>query len=447
MRRDSLHQPTASTPTPSRLGDLRILRSSSMASINRSVSMAHLRSLETSKAPGLWGLPSSQSINNLRNSHTIGRMNGSSGQFKMNKQEKSLDSSDDESLSSDENDLYHRTNLRPSTPPKPNMLRQLRRSSTTNTTTNNNAQMYSSSADRHGPAKSTNSHTTPLLLGTLGKSESKSTARKNWSNNFELRPAKSEYNLNMSRDSQAAHATNVIVGQRGSASNNSGGFLPAQTNSPSSGFWSNPSASQSGHPVYGNGSFINEDKTFDLAGSNPATIPLTAELFQHIVDELNHLATYAKKVYHRSAAANNAPLCNLLAEGVSKTYVNLATIVPPPQLLPGSTSHFHPHHSFVTHNENVLQRDTKETLNIGNDNHPSDRSMDAVPTITSNDTQSVECNSLLNGNNQTGSNSLTSDSASSLPQDSLAMNLLQQYSERLLSMVEQRISSKGSDRK
>ena len=69
-------------------------------------------------------------------------------------------------------------------------------------------------------------------------------------------------------------------------------------------------------------------ENFDLTNINPATVPLSSELFQHIVDELNHLGTFAKKVHYRAQAENNQKLSNLLVQGVSKAYVNLATIVP-----------------------------------------------------------------------------------------------------------------------
>jgi hypothetical protein len=432
-----MHEPTASTPTPSRLSDLRISRSSSMASINRSDSMAQLRPLETSKAPGLWGSPSSQSINNLRNSHTISRINTSSNQFKVNKPEKSLDSSDDESLSSDENDLYHRTNLRPSTPPKPNLLRQLRRSSTTTSAlfTSSNANLP---AHLHNHPAHTNGQNSPVLIGTLDKSSLKGTSRKNWSHNFELRPAKSEYNLNMMNRENSS--VNLNSSNQNYHNQQNGTLNKSQTNSPSSGFWSNSGTAQSGYANYGPSSYAGEEKGLDLSAANPATVPLTAELFQHIVDELNHLATFAKKVYHRSAAAHNSPLCNLLAEGVSKAYVNLSTIVPPAPLPPATN-----YTTTKLGTQSISNR--RDTTDYHSQDRHSERSLDTSQNSNTIEVQSNDGHSLLNGNTAPGSNSLTSDSASSLPQDSLAMNLLQQYSERLLSMVEQRISNKVSDRK
>lgn len=412
-----------------------------MASINRSDSLAHLRPQEQpSKAPGLWGSPSSQSIHTLRNSSTTGRLSSASGQFKQSKSGGRLDSSDDESLSSDENDLYQRTNLRPSTPPKPNIFRQLRRSSTTTTT---NLFCTSGTNLAGNPAQSGGSGAnTPLLLGTLGKQDGKST-RKTWSNNFELRPAKSEYNLNfMGREHSHGHGHTPSSNAQSGHQLTPIGLQKSQTNSPSSGFWSNPGAPGQSQPHHlQTGSFMSEDKTFDLVGSNPSTVPLTAELFQHIVDELNQLATYAKKVYHRSSAAENQPLCRLLEEGVSKAYVNLSTIVQPAQPAGGSQLGS-PAGSGSDHQSSgrSICRETSALHLSRSDEH---RPTDALQQLHQLGDHQSDTHSLLNGVHQASSNSLTSDSASSLPQDSLAMNLLQQYSERLLSMVEQRFSGTG----
>lgn len=133
----------------------------------------------------------------------------------------------------------------------------------------------------------------------------------------------------------------------------------------------------------GGGDMILNDK-FDLSSSNPASIPITVDLVHHVVDELNHIATYAKKIYHRCSAAGNLSLCNLLVDGISKAYVNLSTVVPP--------------------------------LFSNGD----------VPMMPS-----------------------PVDPTSSLPPENMihTMNLLQQYSDRLVSMVEQRMTKENQAKK
>lgn len=398
-------QPNGSTPTHKPIR-VRMSRSSSMASISKNDSL--VRTLDNNKPQGLWN-SSSLSINTLRSNSSV---QNSFNKFNHHNKHHRKASSDDES-SSDENDLYHRISQRPSTPPKPT-LRQLRRSSTTSNNlfppTNNNA--------------NNNSANLTLQQNNASSSAIKSTHktsspnRKSWSNNFELRPAKSEYNLNS-------------MGQE-------------TVNSPSSGFWSNQSNSgNNGHQS--NGTMTNGNlkmtgskqntigyENFDLTNINPATVPLTSELFQHIVDELNHLGTFAKKVHYRAQAEENDKLCNLLKEGVSKAYVNLQTIVPFSSNNVLSITKSLAKESTYNHHHNLTNL-TNNNLN----GHHGDSSN------TDHDTEEDNLTSPSNNNAAVGHVSLTSDSASSsLPQESLAMNLLQHYSERLLSMVEGQIRNK-----
>lgn len=294
----------------------RIQRSISSNTLNRGSSASNLRSLSQYKPQGLWG----SSINSPSN--VFKASSSQSALLSHIKKKKDFvngdqDSSDDDSSLSD-SETYSRT-LRPGTPPKPNIFRQIRRSST-----------------------SQNVPTAKPSEYIMHRS------RKLW-DNFELRSSKSEYNLN-------------YIGQENIS-------MPSRSNTSTpinSGLWGIRSHTEN----------VENDK-FDLSSSNPATAQLTTELCQHIVDELNHIATFTKKIYHRCYNMGKTSLCSLLVDGVSKAYVNLSTVVPPP------------------------------------------------PT---------------NGDVSTIANS--SDYANSLPPESMinTMNLLQQYSDRLLSMVEQRMT-------
>jgi len=401
---------------------VRMSRSSSMASINKNDSLA--RNLDSNKSQGLWNSPSALSINTLRSNSSAQNSFNKFNNHHNNKSHHRKASSDDES-SSDENDhdLYHRISQRPSTPPKPMKpsIRQLRRSSTTsnnlfpatNNASNNSANLTLQQQNNNQNTIKSTSH------------KQSSSNRKSWSNNFELRPAKSEYNLNLNSMGQET------------------------VNSPSSGFWSNQSNSGN-HQM--NGKMMNGSKqlskqtiayeNFDLTNINPAMVPLSSELFQHVVDELNHLSTFAKKIHYRAQAEENEKLCNLLKDGISKAYLNLATIVPfsSNNVLPIAKSlnnskqetlnnnNFNNHHHNLSNNNNN---------NLSNGHH-------ADSSNTDHDTEEdINMSSPLNNNATVGHVSLTSDSASSsLPQESFAMNLLQLYSERLMSMVENKIGSK-----
>ena len=202
---------------------VRMSRSSSMASIKND---SLLRNLENNKPQGLWNSPSSLSINTLRSNSALTAAAAAQNKFnhlntKLNSHHHHLPkSSDEEESSSDENDLYHRISQRPSTPPKPN-IRQLRRSSTTSNNlflTNNNNNLISNNTNNSSHSNSVNltlQQNASLTSATAAAKSAHKPNRKSWSNNFELRPAKSEYNLNS-------------MGQE-------------TINSPSSGFWSNHS--------------------------------------------------------------------------------------------------------------------------------------------------------------------------------------------------------------
>lgn len=413
------HNGSATQHKPIRV---RMSRSSSMASINKNDSL--LRSqMENYKPQGLWNSPSSLSINTLRsNSSATAQANSSGGAFNKFNHSKLAHhhrkSSDDES-SSDENDLYHRISQRPSTPPKPNIRQTLRRSSTTS----NNLFLPNNSNASGSPAHNSSANFTLQNASSTVKSTHKAN-RKSWGNNFELRPAKSEYNLNS-------------MGQE-------------TVNSPSSGFWSNHSNNgQTNGQMNGQRSASGKPndaidyENFDLTNINPATVPLSTELFQHIVDELNHLGTFAKKVHYRAQAENNQKLQNLLVQGVSKAYVNLATIVPfsSNNVLP-ITKSLNNKELATANYHNGVNLMSSGNLSNSNGQHTADSSN------TDHDTEEDNhLSSPLNNAATVGHVSLTSDSASSsLPQESLAMNLLQHYSERLLSMMENQMRNSNKDK-
>lgn len=242
-----------------------------------------------------------------------------------------------------------------------------------------------------------------------------------------FRPAKSEYNLNsMGQDT---------------------------LNSPSSGFWSNHSNSneqrQQNQLINGNLKKASSKQhtigydNFDLNTVNPATVQLSSELFQHIIDELNHLSTFAKKIHYRAQAEENEKLCNLLIEGVSKAYVNLATIVPfsSNSILPITKSLNNGKES--TNNLNYSTNLNNLSNNLKNGQRQQNNDSSNTDHDTEEDVKSNLSSPLNNNKAAIDHVSLTSDSASSsLPQESAAMNLLQMYSERLLSMVENQVKSK-----
>ncbi|RWS13443.1 alpha-actinin: sarcomeric-like isoform X4 [Dinothrombium tinctorium] len=239
-------------------------KSVSNVALNRSEPTPQIKTMPRFKSQGLWSAAAAtpSSRNSGRLSAPLQRQYNSRRNLSNDP-----DLSDDNSSSSSENCPRA---LRPGTPPKPNILRQIRRSSTSQVVVHNNEM---------------NSGMQPKPTRRL------------W-DKFALRSAKSEYNLNFAGRETPQNRYH--------------------TPSSNSSLWTG----QSPETVY-------NDK-FDLAATNPATIPLSHELCHHIVDELNQIATYAKKIYHRSAAEGNTILCNILVDGISKAYVNLSTVINPP---------------------------------------------------------------------------------------------------------------------
>lgn len=228
-------------------------------------------------------------------------------------------SSDDESTTDDDesSSSFIRT-LRPGTPPKPSILRQVRRSSTSHVVPN--------TMPKSGDAGTTRSGRT----------------RKLW-DNFELRSSKSEYNLS-------------FVGRDLSATQRSS----SKVNLVAPSVW--------------------DQNRIDFSSVNPATIDLTRDTCEQAMEELNFMAIFVRKLFKRSQTAGKTDLTNLLSDGVISTYQTLAAVRDPQS---AATTLRSPSKSFISHPQVADE--------IG-----------APSAVT--------------------------------------MNLLQQYSDRLMSIVEQRMS-------
>ena len=120
---------------------------------------------------------------------------------------------------------------------------------------------------------------------------------------------------------------------------------------------------------------------FNLSSTNPATVELDRDICEKAVRELAFVSAYIRKLHRRAATSGNIALSNLLQEGVSKCYFNLSSVYPAP-----------------------------DTATL------------ARRKLPAHDT----------------------DSTNSLPPETMsqAMNLLQQYSDRLLNLVEEKITRK-----
>lgn len=198
-------------------------------------------------------------------------------------------SSDDESSTDDESSSSFIRTLRPGTPPKPSIMRQVRRSSTSHVMPNNTL-----------PSFRQHHHLPP-------QTESRGRTRKLW-DNFELRSSKSEYNLNFAGRSESR------------------------------------SASRSASRVNLAGSLF-ENNRIDFASENPATIELSQETCEQISEELNFFAIFLRKLFKRSQTSGNHRLADILNQGVNRTYQTLNAVAPLPSStssLPRSSSQVHP---------------------------------------------------------------------------------------------------------
>lgn len=194
-------------------------------------------------------------------------------------------SSDDESSTDDESSSSFIRTLRPGTPPKPSIMRQVRRSSTSHVMPNNTL-----------PSFRQHHHLPP-------QTESRGRTRKLW-DNFELRSSKSEYNLNFAGRSESRSASRVNLA----------------------------------------GSFF-ENNRIDFASENPATIELSQETCEQVSEELNFLAIFVRKLLKRSKALGDHRLTDILNQGINRTYQTLNAVAPLPSStssLPRSSSQVHP---------------------------------------------------------------------------------------------------------
>ena len=239
------------------------------------------------------------------------RLNGNSLQGTQSSDEESSSTDEEESSSS-----FIRT-LRPGTPPKPSILRQVRRSSTSHVVPN----------------------TIPKPTSTMTRN---GRTRKLW-DNFELRSSKSEYNLS-------------FVGRDLAATSRSS----SKVNLVAPSVW--------------------DQNRIDFSSVNPATIDLTRDTCEQAVEELNFMAIFVRKLFKRSQLAGNSQLTNLLTDGVMRTYQTLSAVREP--------------HAAVTR-------------------LPSKSSV-----------------------HQSAADDRTEPSA-------VTMNLLQQYSDRLMSLMEQRMAKES----
>lgn len=245
--------------------------------------------------------------------HNRGKFNGSN---------QGTQSSDDETSSDEESSSSFVRTLRPGTPPKPSILRQVRRSSTSHVLPNSH-------------------HSTPKQTDT-----SRQRSRKLW-DNFELRSSRSEYNLS-------------FVGRE-----------------PMTG-----SVSRSGSRA---NLMVDSlfDNRIDFSSSNPATIELNKETCEQAIEELNYMAIFVRKLFKRAQAAGNRELLDTMTEGVSRIH---------------------------------------QTLNI-------------VPTRFALSSPLVSSR-VDAADSSSGNNSLPPEAS-----NAITMNFLQAYSDRLVSLVEQRMTA------
>lgn len=176
-------------------------------------------------------------------------------------------SSDDESSTDDESSSSFIRTLRPGTPPKPSILRQVRRSSTSHVVPNTMPKQSEAGSTRSGRT------------------------RKLW-DNFELRSSKSEYNLSfVGRDLASTPRSSSKVN------------LVAPS------VW--------------------DQNRIDFSSVNPATIDLTRDTCEQAIEELNFMAIFVRKLFKRSQTAGKNDLTTLLSDGVSSTYQTLAAVKDP----------------------------------------------------------------------------------------------------------------------
>ena len=288
----------------------------------------HHRPMSSKASPsqGPWASPAASlmSYNTARRSGRASAPLNHRGNM-MNGSHHGTQSSDDESSSDEESSSSFVRTLRPGTPPKPSILRQVRRSSTSHVLQPNSH------------------HSTPKQESSRHKT------RKLW-DNFELRSSRSEYNLSFVGREPMTGA----VSRSGSRANLMVDSL--------------------------------FDNRIDFSSSNPATIELNKETCEQAIEELNYMAIFVRKLYKRAHAANTRDLLETLTDGVNRTHQTLSIVNP-------------------------------------------GRMAISSPLVSSR----------ADADSSSGNNSLPPE-----PSNAITMNFLQAYSDRLVSIVEQRMTAKST---
>ena len=120
----------------------------------------------------------------------------------------------------------------------------------------------------------------------LSESKTLGRGRKLWEN-FELRSAKSEYNLSYAgRESRSGSRVNLAA----------------------------------------TSSYFNRDNRLDFASLNPATIDLSHEMCEQAIEELNFMAIFVRKLLKRTQAAGTRDLTDLLSQGINQTLSTLNAV-------------------------------------------------------------------------------------------------------------------------
>lgn len=311
------HARRLSAPTPAPVWDQNRSERDLSGTLKKSPSISSLvkgqaKGRLSNRSPSVWGAP----VAPLATSRRSGRASAPPQRLRLNGNSLQGTQSSDEESSSEEESSFIRT-LRPGTPPKPSILRQVRRSSTSHVVPN----------------------TMPKPAETLSRS---GRTRKLW-DNFELRSSKSEYNLS-------------VVGRDLAATSRSS----SKVNLVAPSVW--------------------DQNRIDFSSVNPATIDLTRDTCEQAVEELNFMAIFVRKLFKRSQIAGNSQLTNFLTDGVTRTFQTLHAVKEP--------------------NAPVIRLPSKSSVH------------------------------------QSAANDSSESSA-------VTMNLLQQYSDRLMSIMEQRMGKES----
>nr|XP_027202549.1 uncharacterized protein LOC113796468 isoform X2 [Dermatophagoides pteronyssinus] len=205
-----------------------------------------------------------------------------------------INSDDDNNSTSDERRILRPP--RPVTPPKPNILKQIRRSSNSaNVNGNGNPMMMMTAVASPNPSPYLNQQhphqhyiQNPHQPIMSHHHHHHQRPRRLWSTmDTSMRSSKSEFNLaNIGRDVPLSSSplSSTMMRRR----NHSGQMWP-------------PPPSVVPNPALIN----NVDNRLDLYMTNPSSIPLSLDLCQHLVNEMNFLTNYASRIYERASYSDN----------------------------------------------------------------------------------------------------------------------------------------------